>query len=185
MAIIKEKIIDRKYIVGGKTLPSVTEILSAAGIRPTYTSEEAAERGTLVHRACAAYDLGYEPEVEPWLEPYYQAYLKFIEEVKPEVVLVETPVYHETHGYAGTLDRVFEIQGKRWICDIKTGSVPDWAPIQMAAYSACLPRPIWDRMALNLKSDGTYKQVNYDPRESQRDFSVFLAALTIWRWKNR
>lgn len=187
MPLVKTEIIDRKYEIDGQILPSVTDILRSAGIIPLDVgNDEAMARGTFVHEATAIMDKGLElEEVPEEYEPFIRAYMKFMSSSGAEPVLIEQPVYNALYRYAGTLDRLYLINGERWVADIKTGSVPDWAPIQLAAYASCLEPPTWKRVAINLREDGSYKVISYPARTWHSDMDVFLSAMRIHQWKNR
>lgn len=80
----------------------------------------AAARGTDVHRVAEALHLGQVVEYDEAIEPYVAQYRRFLEDFKPEFLLAEAPVYNLTYKYAGTLDGVAGIDGKRVVVDIKT-----------------------------------------------------------------
>jgi hypothetical protein len=183
MPLLK-KVTDRNYVVNGERLLSVTEVLQAVGIIREFGSDAAMDRGTRVHRACCDIDLGLNPTIEDEDVPYVEAYRAFLNITGAEPVLIEQPVYHETHRYAGTLDRLYLIGGaERWLADIKTGSLPKHTPIQLSAYAACLDKPVWKRCAIHLIGDGKYRIVHYPAHEAPRDLDVFLAALKVAKWR--
>lgn len=83
-------------------------------------TEAAAARGTDVHRVAEALHLGEVVEYEPEIEPYVAQYRRFLEDFRPEFLLAEAPCYNRTFSYAGTLDGIAIIDGKRVVVDIKT-----------------------------------------------------------------
>lgn len=73
----------------------------------------------------------------------YKAFVKWFEEVKPEVINVEEVIYSQKYQYAGTYDCMLRINGKVYLCDLKTTNVSRKAPdgvyaenyIQLGAYA--------------------------------------------------
>lgn len=84
------------------------------------TSGKAATRGTDVHKAAEALALGQQPDVDDHVLPYVGQYRRFLDEHAPTFLMSEAPVYNPTFGYAGTLDGIMELGGKRVVFDIKT-----------------------------------------------------------------
>lgn len=86
---------------------------------------EAAESGTKIHIATEMYELGHTVDLEDWTEKEYRkmlGFIQFIEDVNPELVtLPEITLVNENLPFAGTIDRVYRIDGKIVILDIKTG----------------------------------------------------------------
>lgn len=80
----------------------------------------AAARGSDVHRVAEALHLGQVVEYDPEIEGYVTQYRRFLEDFEPEFLLAEAPVYNLTYRYAGTLDGVAVIDGKRVVVDLKT-----------------------------------------------------------------
>lgn len=177
-----------EYFLADKPLLSVTRVLERAGLvsYPSATDYHK-ERGTFVHRASEMVDRGTLDwaALDPVLIPYCEAYRKFVEEARPEIVLSETPMYHGTYLYAGTFDRVIRLNGITSLIDLKTGSPHPATALQVAAYSE-LVRVNADivcskHFVLHLRDDATYKLQEIN--DVKRNFRVFLAALSVARWK--
>jgi hypothetical protein len=74
----------------------------------------------------------------------YNAFVKWFDKVKPEVVNVEEVIYSQEYEYAGTYDCMLKIDGKVYLCDLKTTNPSRKAPngvyaeyfIQLGAYAA-------------------------------------------------
>lgn len=177
-----------EYQYQGTKIPSVTSILSAVGhVYKSQAMEMAWKRGTAVHLATQYFDEGrLDPKsVDPILIPYLTAYIAFLGDVQPEILLTEQPVYHPVLQYAGTADRVVKINGVTGVLDIKTGSAPMHTNPQLAAYYAALKTPFemtGGKWCLVLKSDGTYKLSSAPELDH---WEMFKAALVIYRWKER
>lgn len=73
----------------------------------------------------------------------FKAFVEWFETVTPNVVNVEEVIYSEKLEYAGTYDCMLEIDGKTYLCDLKTTNVSRKAPngiyaeyfIQLGAYA--------------------------------------------------
>ena len=160
-----------EYRVGGRVLPSVTQLMDKYGITNSeWYGYQASIRGSYVHKATEFMDeddLDIEDQDE-LLQPFLRAYEKFKAEANVTWELSELQMYHDLDWFAGTLDRTgFLPNGKRILVDIKSGGMPAWVHIQLAGYRKLLKRhesriestyrPIEDFYALQLRKDGTYR----------------------------
>lgn len=166
------------YTINGVRVPSVTEIVGMiSGLKfaeRTPVIEAAAERGTAVHELCEQYDFDELPdEIDQDLAMYLMAYIRFCKDYNVTWEYIELPLGSENHGFAGTIDRVGIIDGKRLIVDLKTTSNMDkiskiMLSLQLAAYSwlcnandirqpdnYCIP--VADCIGVQLMADGNYK----------------------------
>jgi hypothetical protein len=181
-----------QYAFQGKPVPGVTTALQVlggyAGI-PKHILDNAARRGTAVHRATELYDdgtLDYST-LDDEIYPYLTAWEQFLHDKKPEIIEVETVVYHPKFGYAGTLDRGLILDGERGILDIKSCvEMQRSTGPQTAAYLAARNERIEDkklhykkRWGLQLKKDGTYE---IHPYKDAGDLNVFLSCLTVYKF---
>lgn len=84
--------------------------------------DTAANRGTEVHAVAERLARGEEVDVPDTIAGHVEAYVQFLDEFQPVPVLLEATVFSHRHGYAGTLDAIFEIPalGQTLLCDIKT-----------------------------------------------------------------
>ncbi len=113
---------------------AAVEYLSAL---PFQRTKKAQDLGTEVHGAIEALVLGTPiPEPSPEAAPFLEQFGTFLAEYNPTFIAAEASVYHRRHWYAGTLDSVVEIDGRRHVLDVKTGSgvYPEVA-LQLAAYA--------------------------------------------------
>ena len=148
----------RYYTRNDKYYPSVTSILQYmpkgkffenwlkdVGHNADVIARKAAEEGTQVHDAIEHYLLG---EKITWMdENGYSKYsldiwkmvLKFHEfwsTYKPTLIESEIHLFSDKYIYAGTCDLVIEIDGKKWLLDIKTSnSLHTSYDLQLAAYA--------------------------------------------------
>lgn len=180
-----------QYSVSGRVLPSVTQILKAAGLIdysmiPQDVLRAAAWRGTAVHQALQFMDDGEldESSVPPELAGYIEAARRFYAESGFEVAHNEFRDYHRTYLYAGTMDRTGTFpDGSLAIVDWKTGLVMPGHGLQLVAYANLLSRPrAYRRIALKLNDDGTYRVHEYPPQNFERDWAVFLSGLACFNW---
>lgn len=173
------------YYFNGQIVPGVTTVLqplSNFDAVPPHVLQAASDFGTAVHLACELDDLGEldEASLGDPLVPYLKAWRKFSAEHNVVWEKIEHQVYHGTMRFAGTLDRFGLVNGKRTVVDIKSSVqlYPSVGP-QLAAYANALTEPFADRMAVQLKADGTYVAKAYT---EPSDWPVFCSLLTLRTW---
>lgn len=172
-----------EYRFNDVLVPSVTQALVESGIVDvSWFTEEGRLRGNDVHLAANLYDNGDldESTVRDEIKGYLDAYKRFLEESGFVFIESERIVWNPTYRYAGRFDRIGSLNRRPTIIDIKTGAVEAWAGLQLAAYAACFNGREFDRYALQLKSDGTYRLHQFKDRN---DIKTFIAALAIANWK--
>ncbi len=177
------------YTKDGRVLPSVTQILQGAGIvDTTWFTEQAAWRGSVVHRCCQLDDQGDldEGSVPNAAKGYLDAWRLFKAQVPMNFISIEQPLCSGL--YAGTPDRDAE-----WaVVDIKTGAILPWVGLQLAAYSELISANgsvpgggrSYDRYAVRLGKDGRYNVQHFAVRDYRNDLGIFRAALSIYYWRN-
>lgn len=162
-----------KYTLDGEELPSVSELCrfisrEVYGDVTQYTLDNAADRGTRVHKACEALDLYGKVEVSDDILPYLQAYMKFRKEHAVHWDKVEYAGHHAADRYAGTLDRVGMVDGKRCIVDLKTSYAvqKQLAIAQLNLYRRIMEQDgTWEAEALyilHLEKDGEPKLIEFE-----------------------
>jgi len=141
------------YYGDGKPIPSVTQILRAAGVTGHYRGTTARDRGSRVHEATEMYDaLGIIADSDE--AAYVRAWARFCSDNQVEILASEQAVFNEEHWYAGTLDRIVRIKGDQVaILDIKSGAKADWHRMQLAAYALCWPDPVDIGLVVYLKPE--------------------------------
>lgn len=169
------------YELDGEALPSVSELTrfisrEVYGTVTQFTLDNAAERGTKVHKLCEALDKYGECEAPEDVSGYVMAYLKFLKEHKPEWKQIEAAHFHPDKIYAGTIDRYGTLDGKRVILDIKTSSAIQ-KPLytaQLNLYRLMLTEPVDALIIAHLHKDGKYKLV-----ELPIDDALATACITL------
>ena len=164
------------YVVDGHILPSVSDIFSPledfSKVNPEVLRRKA-KIGSLVHEYTELLDYGEEIhgfEVEEEVRGYVLSYSRFLHDYSPEWTAIEKPLYSEEFNFAGTLDRLGIIDGRKTLVDIKTASsvTPrtkiSWAA-KLQAYSVLLGEEV-QRWNLLLMPDGKYRIYNAETTES-------------------
>lgn len=170
------------YFWNGKPVPGVTSILQALhsfdGV-PAGVLEAAQDRGTAVHLCCEYLDKGIldEESIDPAITGYVDAWRLFTAEMRPVWSHIEAQVYHQVMRYAGTVDRVGQLQGREFVLDIKTSiaSHPVWG-LQTAAYGHALGKQDAARATVQLRADGTYRLIEW---KDTADWPTFVSLITI------
>ena len=181
---------DHTYFLDDRRLESVTEILGDAGLTDYRFSQEwYMTRGKYIHAASEMIDRGTLDwtALDPVLVPFCEAYQHFVEDCRPEIIVSEKPLYHAQHLFAGTPDRVVRMHDRIVIIDIKSG-VPiaaNW--LQVAAYRQLIQvnedLHATQGAVLCLQDDGKYRLKTCNLKDMKQDYQIFLAALTVVRWK--
>lgn len=181
--------ITHRYWTGQRELLAVTTVLRAAGlVDPLWYTAEARLRGAAVHQLTHARDRGdVTTNAESPFAAYLDAYECFLRDARPVWHQIEEPSADVALGYAGTPDRVGTLGGDSVVVDLKTGAVPDWAPLQLVAYARLVLDPSRvtrrRRIIVQLLPTGRYSLREYPLVNFGRDERVFLSALAVAQWK--
>jgi hypothetical protein len=71
----------------------------------------------------------------------FERYVEFCNQYNPEILLMEQHLINKDLGYAGTIDRVMNLNGKSMLIDIKTSnSIYPSYWLQLAAYNELLQK---------------------------------------------
>lgn len=187
------------YTVAGRVVPNVTRIIGHltdfSRVDPEKL-ETARQQGVAVHKMVEL-DCTDDLDVDAlpdWMRGHYAAWVRFKAESGFECMSTEQRVYHPDMGYAGTLDLAARLPNLRpplkapALIDVKrsfyAGPV---IGLQLAAYEAARNRTADRerteyRFALRLDGDGKYRLQKFEDRG---DFAVFLACLTLYRWREK
>lgn len=112
------------YEVDGVKMDSVSEILrflsrEEYGDIDQYRLDNAAERGTAVHKACEVLYKYKSVECSAEIEPYVMAFLQFLKDHKCDFSDIEKPLADTDLGIAGTPDLCGTVDDEEAIVDIK------------------------------------------------------------------
>lgn len=104
---------------------------------PYREREKKADLGTLLHELAEAKALERPlPAITPDVAPLYAQYQRFVKEWHPEFEMAEATVFNLRESYAGTLDAIVRMNGRRLLLDWKTGKdIYPEAALQLAAYA--------------------------------------------------
>jgi hypothetical protein len=178
---------EHRYEIGGRVLPSVTQVIDRYNdfsMVGDETMANARERGRLVHLVTQLYDEDDldERSVGDELLPYLAGWKKFKAETGFIVKEIEMRRGSVVLGFAGTLDRFGLMGQKDWVVDIKAGLVPDTAGVQTAAYRKLVGGTYVDhikRGTVQLKPNGTYVLMEW---RREDDWLTFSHMLNVHRW---
>ena len=176
-----------QYTLNGEEIPSVSEIARLAsreiyGDISQYTLDNACSRGSAVHKCTEILDKYGECEAGEDIAAYVTAYIQFRRDYGiSEYEAIEKSLASSTMKYAGTLDRVGAVGGKRAILDIKTSAAVQkpLAMIQLNGYKKLWEenqpdKPIEALYILHLKGDGKYKLMPFE-----MDDTLFMACYRL------
>lgn len=206
----------------GGWVPSVTTILEAYpkdfhflkwlkenGEDSDTIRDAAGRRGSNVHALTEVYDAGQEVTLltedgriawtmAEWA--MFERYVEFSERFRPTIIQSEQNYISEELGYAGTVDRIIELNGKRLLIDIKTSNmVHETYWLQLAAYRALIREVagievdgvgvLW----LNAKTRTNGKAGDVQGKgwqlirkdSTEDDFELFVHTYVLWKAKNK
>lgn len=181
-----------KYFVDGKPFPgpSVTQALAQCGIADfSFVDEEIRERsmarGQSAHWMLALHDQGaldYR-RVPKAMRGYRKAWMEFRKNTgfTPERDWIERS-FASPMGYCGTVDRKGSFLDAKvgWcVLDLKTENVPAHAKFQLALYAKAIH--VIGRIAVALRSDGTYTTKVYPVNELGVDYAIGIESVRRWR----
>lgn len=177
-----------QYRLDGIVIPSVTQIMEPLSRAKYKTIDEsilrvAAKRGSDVHEAIEFYARYGIMECQQEAEPYVKAYMKWAQEYAPQTIQTEQATWHKQLMYAGTVDTVSLVQGKKTLIDYKTtAELNDMlTSVQLEAYAQALSShgvDIEQKAILHLRRDETYRFKVY-PLHDVEAWKTFSALLTI------
>jgi hypothetical protein len=209
----------------GGFVPSVTTILNAypkdahffqwlkqVGEEADTIRDEAGRRGSVVHSLTERYDAGEEInlldnggnigfKLSEWA--MFERYVQFRQNHPLDVIHSEFNVIDDKLGYAGTIDRIVQIDGLNVLLDIKTSNqIYDHYWLQLAAYNQLIINhyhsvDIVDQVAilwLNAKTRTTgkggviqgpgWQLIFRDEAQRRADMELFEATHMLWKAQN-
>jgi len=172
-----------QYLVDGIIKPSVSEIMVPLS-KEYYKEvneeilEKACERGSAIHKATENIDREEEYEIKETWDDYVFQYKKFKALRNPKIIDIEQQL---TNGeYCGTIDRIIELEGERWLIDIKTSAKINkmLVAVQLGAYRMLTNQEKIKKYGVLHLTKTNFKLVEIEPRED-----IFEALLEIWKYQ--
>ncbi len=176
-----------EYRIGGRRVPSVTQIISA--VIPRRFSPDAwyLERGRALHAAIHLLESGQLDwsSVDPSISGRLDAFRAFADENNAVGLASEVQIFSKRLGFAGTLDAKIAIDCGCVLADFKSSIEPS-VRLQLGAYSI-LWKEKWGAgparaLALELKENGRYNCLWLDRRELSVAEQQFKASLTVYNF---
>ena len=210
----------------GVNVPSVTTILQAypkdahfyswlkqVGEDADTIRDEAGRRGSIVHSLTEQYDAGEEVnlldnggnigyKLQEW--SMFERYVEFRNNHPLDIIHSEFNIISPKLGFAGTIDRIIQINGENILVDIKTSNtVYDYYWLQLAAYKKLMQEHyqsfnVVDKVAvlwLNAKTRTAGKKdqiqgagwqlIIRDQAEEANDWELFQCTHKLWLAQNR
>lgn len=150
--------------------------------------DDTADQGTRLHKAIETYLEFKTATTDPLIVDQFNEFLKWEKEIGLVSEKSEMKIYH-TAGFAGTMDIVGTIKGKRYVIDIKTSSAvyPEWV-LQIGAYRAAYQQMTAEDVEggaiLRIGRDGVLQFKEYTVDELELGYSKFLCLLKYYQLEN-
>lgn len=187
-----------------------SELLKAAREEANRQRDLAAEIGHAIHKWIEQHIKGENPEMpeDDKVLMGVNSFLDWAEQNKVNFIHSEKVVYSKEHGFVGTLDIIAEIDGKKYLLDIKTGNgIYGEVKLQTAAYLMAYLEETGEMLdgryvlrisketeeEYNARNEGKAEAGPYrifepvfldaDHGELMNDYKGFLNALKLYRWK--
>lgn len=159
--------------------------------------EEAARRGTRCHEASEKLDKGetIEYTTSGLTDEEYslmEYYVNWHHKFNPEIVHIELKLVSDKHKLGGKLDRIYRINGKLVLLDLKTSksAIFDSHWIQVAAYADMYEHLYKEKieevaiLRLTSKRKDGYEFVTRDRKEWQADYKQFISTYKTMLYLN-
>lgn len=102
---------------------------------PWRKRDDAADFGTALHESLAALVAGQKVKTYPGADAHVKALVEWWDAYRPLVYDSEVQVFNLTENYAGSLDLIADVYGRRLLIDLKSGSaIGHDTRLQLAAY---------------------------------------------------
>jgi hypothetical protein len=185
------------YTLGGRVIPSVTQVLKQVvdfSMVPPDILERKCAIGSALHMAIAldhADDLDYD-SLDASVLPYFEAWRKFVADMGRGLVVhaAEMPIASATYQYGVTPDIWGSVNGRRAVIELKsTAAIHPSVGLQTAAQEMAITEcDAWpggtgqavDRYALQLQPSGQYRIHHF---KNRGDFAVFIALRSVYGWR--
>jgi hypothetical protein len=168
-------------------LLGVTRALAIGGACDySFCDEEAKWRGGEIHRMTELYDRGTlnSKSVPVEIAGFLAAHMKFMRETAFICTEIEREVKSTKLGLRGRLDRYGLMKGKRTVVDFKSGAVNPATALQLALYGNLYDAGnCSQRIAVQLKSDGTYSVKVFPLMQWWEDLNTAHAFVRVAKWR--
>lgn len=167
------------YKLNGYRILSITDVIKDNGfIDEDWYTEEARQRGIVVHSAAALDDHGCLDisSLHPDLRGYLESWRKLRRHLGFEILDIEAILYNPLYLYAGRPDRRIELFGWEHVIELKTGNPAAWHGYQTAAQDILFgpySRGFRKRAGAHLQRDGSMAVIV--PHENMDDLGYFLS----------
>jgi hypothetical protein len=156
--------------------------LKGARFRRGRGERSATELGTAVHAACehkVIYGVWRQEDLgDMELRPFMVQFGQYLRDFEPHYLASEVTVFNPTYGYAGTADAFIEIEGHKYIVDIKTSRDSNdgqgkpktpysEAALQLSAYANAELAAVW-----RARQSEQYKRRYYLLNDTERALGV-------------
>jgi hypothetical protein len=144
--------------------------------------------GSLLHATIEQYLKGQLLKVDPTIEKQFDEFKKWEKSVGLKIERSEHSVYSK-EGYAGTLDILGVVGGKRMVCDLKTSNAvyPEMA-LQISAYINAVEEmtnePVEGGGILRIGRDATLEFKEFTKDELNVAYDKFMCLLKYWQLDN-
>jgi len=184
---------EHRYWIGDMELHGVTSIMQRLGLvnysAPWYT-DEARERGVILHACCAQVDQDKLDWGEVPLEMYDEvvAYYSWKQRSGFKVKQTEKELASRVYYYAGTPDAWGTIDDLPVVIDRKRGTANKATRWQLAGYAQLvaedtgIPAKSIRRIVLDKLSSGTVNIIEYDNNEADLRGWLYLVAVHNKAW---
>jgi hypothetical protein len=173
-------------------LPRVTSVINPpSGFEeiPPDVLAAAAERGTAIHDACAAYALGLYSPVPEELQGYFKSFKEWFDSYVVDVLAVEAELIHPAFNYVGHADLIARVKGYSEVpvvavIDIKTPLLGKLEyNMQVSAYvQAAAAYGATVGGYLQVRRDGGLPKMTW-AEDQTRAFNAFLGGLSMANYK--
>jgi hypothetical protein len=165
----------------------ITRALAISGVTDfSFVDDDAKWRGSEVHRLIELADRGTldHKTVPGELQGYRNAHKRFMRETGFICTHIEFKVQSKVLGVRGRIDRAGLMKGKKTVIDFKTCPINPAVALQLCLGGHLLdPSLWWNRVAVQLKADGTYSMKPFPLMQWPADLSTALACARVSRWK--
>ena len=181
-----------QYFLDGKEIPSVSKLLEPIN-QQVYDQvdqsilHQAAFRGSTIHKATEIIDAGGTPKVPEKWDGYIKAFEHFLKEHDVQWQHIEQMFASVQYGYAGTIDRIGEIDGWSCIVDIKTSYkiheklvIPQLTAYEMLCLEKIPPKVNYRLYILGLQNNG-----RYELKEFRANRKLVKSLIKLYKFMNQ